>query len=92
MPWTVTIRKRAAAEIPRLPKRVQESLIALLNEIEHAGPVRGNWPNYSKLSATRHHCHLKKGHPTYVAVWEMTTAAGRRVEVTYVGTHEKAPY
>lgn len=61
-------------------------------EIEHKGPVRGNWPNYGRLSGNLHHCHLKKGRPTYVAVWEVIDNTASLVEVTYAGTHEKAPY
>ena len=56
------------------------------------GPIRGNWKNYSKLGENRHHCHIKTGRPTYVAVWEETTEAVKLVEAVYVGTHEKAPY
>lgn len=56
------------------------------------GPVRGNWPNYGKLGPGRHHCHLKKGHPTYVAVWEESPEGIKLIEVTYAGTHERAPY
>ena len=67
-------------------------LAALMAEIEMAGPVRGNWPNYGKLGPGLHHCHLKKGRPTYVALWEETEREIRLVEVIYVGTHEKAPY
>ncbi len=52
----------------------------------------GNWSNYGKLGRNRHHCHLKKGHPTYVAVWEVKGYEIKLVEVTYVGSHEKAPY
>ena len=92
MGWTVEIRKRIDRQIERLPSRVQKSLVALLREIEVQGPVRGNWPNYGKLSAARHHCYLKKGHPTYVAVWEEMDTDVCLVEVIYVGTHEKAPY
>jgi hypothetical protein len=55
-------------------------------------PVRGNWPHYSKLSETKHHCHIKKGKPTYVAVWREDKGQIRLVEVIYAGTHEKAPY
>ncbi|MCL1886740.1 MAG: cytotoxic translational repressor of toxin-antitoxin stability system [Betaproteobacteria bacterium] len=73
-------------------KAVQLALAALMGEIEMKGPVRGNWPNYSKLADRRHHCHLKKGKPTYVAVWEAFETGIRIVEVTYAGTHEKAPY
>ena len=55
-------------------------------------PVRGDWPNYGKLKPGQHHCHLKKGHPTYVAIWEERNREIRLIEVIYVGTHEKAPY
>ncbi len=63
-----------------------------IREIELAGPVRGDWPNYSKLGRDRHHCHLKKGKPTYVAVWEVKNRKICLIEVIYAGTHEKAPY
>ena len=71
---------------------IRLKLRALLAELEISGPVRGNWSNYGKLSKTRHHCHLKKGNPTYVAVWEEGPQGIQFIEVTYVGTHEKAPY
>ncbi len=35
---------------------------------------------------------LKKGKPTYVAVWVEREDEIRLVEVVYAGTHEKAPY
>ena len=92
MSWTVALHRRVEKSIPRLPQRVQTTLIALIREIEEGGPVRGNWPNYGKLSEYRHHCHLKKGHPTYVAVWEVTDTEIQLVEFEYVGTHGKAPY
>jgi hypothetical protein len=69
-----------------------KNLVFLAKEIEIMGPVRGNWPNYGKLAPERHHCHLKKGRPTYVAVWEERNREIRLIEVVYVGTHEKAPY
>jgi len=65
---------------------------ALFRELESYGPVRGNWPNYGKLAPNRHHCHIKKGKPTYVAVWEESKDEIRLIEVRYVGTHEKALY
>ena len=92
MAWTVNVLSKVKKQIPKLPKKVRDSLALLVREIEVAGPVRGNWPNYGKLGTTSHHCHLKKGHPTYVAVWEVKLASIRLVEVIYVGPHEKAPY
>lgn len=79
----------------KLPRGVEETFQLLLKEISLTGPVRGDWPNYSKLSNPKnhHHCHLrKKGKPTYVAVWRVVEDEEKWVEVTYVGTREKAPY
>lgn len=90
--WTVTISKKAEKNIFKLPIRVKKALALLLLDMERNGPVRGNWPNYGKLAEHRHHCHLKKGHPTYVAVWEDSSNGMKLIEVTYAGTHEDAPY
>ncbi|NOY68598.1 MAG: cytotoxic translational repressor of toxin-antitoxin stability system [Deltaproteobacteria bacterium] len=92
MKWTVTTTKRVQKQIAQLPESVKKRLVALLLEIEINGPIRGNWPNYSVLGKNFHHCHLKKGRPTYVAVWEMKDKKIKLVEVNYAGTHEKAPY
>lgn len=86
------IKKKTQKDIKKLPEKIVKTLKFLIREIEVAGPVRGNWPNYSKLSSTRHHCHLKKGNPTYVAVWEVRGHDINLVEVIYAGSHEKAPY
>jgi len=92
MTWTVTIKRNIEKQIQKLPLSVKESLFTLLLEIEKEGPVRGNWSNYGKLKKNKHHCHLKKGKPTYVAVWEVKSKQIKFVEVVYVGSHEKAPY
>lgn len=92
MTWTVNYSRKAAKQQSELPKRVQVMLDSLIQEIKQQGPVRGTWSNYSKLSDDCHHCHLKKGQPTYVAVWQVVDKTIRIVEVKYVGTHEKAPY
>ncbi len=76
--------------IGRLPRAVQEKTFTLIKEIEVMGPVRGDWPNYSKLPDGKQHCHIKKGRPTYVMVWRVIDA--ETVEVIYVGTHERVPY
>ena len=92
MAWTVEVHRRVQRQIAALPVRVQQSLVALVRDIETTGPVRGNWPHYSSLGRGRHHCHLKQGRPTYVAVWEVRDRTQQLVEVTYVGTHKRAPY
>ncbi|HHB75384.1 MAG TPA: cytotoxic translational repressor of toxin-antitoxin stability system [Desulfobulbus sp.] len=92
MQWTVTVSKKVGKKISKLPARVKKSLAFLMREIELNGPARGQWPNYGKLGKNKYHCHLKKGQPTYVAVWIVKDKEIRLVEVTYAGTHEKAPY
>ncbi len=92
MPWFVTYSRQAEKQRSKLPERIRVILNALILEIMTYGPVRGTWLNYSKLDGNRHHCHLKKGQPTYVAVWQVTDKTVKLVEVQYVGTHEKAPY
>ncbi len=92
MTWTVTFTGKAKKQADRLPMRVREVLFQLVSEIGAKGPGRGDWPNYSKLSDGRHHCHLKKGKPCYVAIWREDKGKTRIIEVIYAGTHEKAPY
>ena len=92
MKWTVKLTNKAAKQYKKLPKVICDIIDALIMEIRIGGPVRGNWPNYSKLSNTEHHCHVKKGQPTYVVVWRENKGQIKFVEVIYAGTHEKAPY
>ena len=92
MAWTVSLKTKAAKQLNRLPTGIRNSLVALIRDIEASGPVRGNWPNHGKLGKGRHHCHLKKGHPTFVAIWRVVGGQIHLVEVIYIGTHEKAPY
>jgi mRNA-degrading endonuclease RelE of RelBE toxin-antitoxin system len=92
MLWTVTYSRKARKQQADLPERIKCILDALILEIQSFGPVRGTWSNYSKLENDHHHCHLKKGQPTYVAVWQVTDKTIKLVEIIYVGTHEKAPY
>ena len=91
MKWLVTFTGKAKKQTDKLPEKVRLLLFQLAKDIEITGPVRGDWPNYSKLGNNRHHCHLKKGQPTYVAVWTEDRGA-ISVEIIYAGTHEKAPY
>lgn len=89
--WEVRVNRQSEKAIAKLPRGVKEQFIALLLDMRFQGPVRGNWKNYSKLSKDIHHCHIKKGHPTYVCCWRSDPRL-RVIEVFYVGTHEKAPY
>lgn len=92
MAWQVRLSRKIEKKCNAFPPTVRTLLFQLMSEIAMLGPVRGNWPNYSKLAAGKHHCHLKKGKPCYVAVWEEKDKQICLVEITYAGTHEKAPY
>lgn len=97
--WHIEKSKKLDKQIKNLPKMVQPIIYALLADLEEEGPKQPNWPNYSALSKKKkgipndaHHCHLKKGHPTYVACWCVIDKKKKLIEVFYVGTHENAPY
>jgi hypothetical protein len=61
--------------------------------MELSGPLRHGWPNFGKLSKKDcYHCHLQKGRPTYVVVWKITDRKERKIEVIYLGTHERVNY
>jgi mRNA-degrading endonuclease RelE of RelBE toxin-antitoxin system len=92
MSWQVTLHPKVQKALPKLPTRVRDALSLLVKTMRISGPVRGDWAHYGKLGNGRHNCHVKKGHPTYVAVWQEVDGEIQLVEVTYVGTHEKAPY
>jgi mRNA-degrading endonuclease RelE of RelBE toxin-antitoxin system len=92
MKWTVMEKKNVNKLVRKLPENVQNLLVALKKDMEAHGPIRGDWPNFSALSNNRYHCHLKKGRPTYVAIWEVIDKEIKLIEVLYAGTHEKAPY
>ncbi len=89
MTWTVKVKKKLAKKLHNFPHNIREALEALVLDIRATGPVRGDWPNYSKLADGSHHCHLSY---RYVAVWTVTDETVRIVEVTYVGSRENAPY
>lgn len=75
-----------------MPESIQYKIIALMKSIEILGPIQKKWLNFSKLKSKKvetYHCHLKKGKPTYVAIWTVTAD---QITISYVGTHENAPY
>jgi len=89
MKWELSHSKKSAKQVKQLPGKIFDALMALEAEIEISGPVRGNWPNYSKLGKDQHHCHLSR---KYVACWEVIDKKIQLVEVYYVGGRENAPY
>ena len=93
MAWEVRLTGRTYKNLRRLPQGIAEIFQILLAEIKLSGPIRSRWPNYGRLQQKDcFHCHLQRGKPTWVAVWRVIDKGARIVEVTYVGTHEKAHY
>lgn len=94
MSWNIQFTGKAKKQIKNLPIEVKESLFALILEIEKIGPVRTSWPNYGKIKGKKdcYHCHIKRGRPTYVAIWKIKDKDNKIVEVRYAGTHENANY
>ena len=85
----MTATSKTQKMLKKLPAKIREMFQQLAIDIEAAGPVRGDWPNYSKLADGSHHCHLNY---SYVAVWRVVANEVKFVEVTYVGSRENAPY
>jgi mRNA-degrading endonuclease RelE of RelBE toxin-antitoxin system len=50
MKWTVEFSGKASKQRQKLSQCIADILAALVADIEDLGPVRGDWPNYSKLS------------------------------------------
>ncbi len=95
MAWRVEFTPKAAKQVAKLPRRVWERLDTLRKNIAADGPLQPSMPHFGKLKnwpGEYYHCHLNKGRPTYVAVWQIKDRIAVLVEVTYVGTHENAPY
>ena len=91
--WTVEVIGQAKKAGKNLSKKALNSFATLLLEMRKLGPYRNNWPNYSKMKGKLddYHCHIEKGHPTYVVCWTIDKKR-KLIGVYYAGTHEKAPY
>ncbi|MFC1585645.1 hypothetical protein ACFL5V_08875 [Fibrobacterota bacterium] len=79
--FVVEIKKKELKKLRKIPERVQKKLKLLVLDLEAKGPVLPEWPNYSKLTANKYHCHLTY---SYVACWK--NEEGKVViEVYYAG-------
>jgi mRNA-degrading endonuclease RelE of RelBE toxin-antitoxin system len=56
MPFRVIIKKKAEKSLDDLPEKVQSKFWVLVRELRLVGPIRGNWPNFSKLGSGEYHC------------------------------------
>lgn len=93
--WTVIFSRKAEKQKAKLPPTMVDMLYLLRKEMEAKGPAARGWPHYGKIVGSKsghHHCHLNKGHPTYVVVWQILDNVIRVLEIQFVGTHEKVDY
>ena len=57
--YNVFMSRKVSRAVSVMPKKQQEKLALLVDDIRINGPVRTNWPNYGILAGTStHHCHL----------------------------------
>lgn len=70
MTWEVEFVRSAKKKKENLPSKIKDALAYLVAELEKAGPIRKNWPNFGPLEKSKkevppnaYHCHLKKGTP-----------------------------
>lgn len=94
MSWTVGFTNKANKQYRKLNENVQRIVDALVADLQMSGPFQSEWDHYGKLHqrGDKYHCHIKSGHPTYVACWEVIDKQIRIMEIYYVGAHENAPY
>ena len=71
-----------------MPIREQKRFANLVEDLERKGPIRSEWPNFSKLGEQQYHCHLSY---SWVACWPIEESV-LEIEVYYAGSREKAPY
>jgi hypothetical protein len=71
---------------------INDVIDLLVLDLQKNGPQLPNWPHFSALEKEYFHCHLRRGKPTFVACWRVVEKKTKYIEVTYVGTHEGAPY
>lgn len=87
--WKVIVERKLSKRIKKLPKNVQVLFQTLVVDLAAKGPIQFEWPNYSRLTQGRFHCHLNY---KYVAVWLEENRELKIIEVIYVGSRENAPY
>jgi hypothetical protein len=96
--WSVNLSRSAAKQYEKLKRNgskrpsVIDAIDLLVMDLQRNGPYVTGWPNYGSLDTNVFHCHLRKGRPTYVACWKVTSKINKEIEVFYVGTHEDTPY
>lgn len=88
MAFNVFLPKKVLKQLDRIPEAVQDTFLALVEDLKAKGPIQHTWPNFSKLGVNKYHCHLSY---SWVACW-WSEKGTIQIEVTYVGSRQNAPY
>lgn len=86
--YKVVWKGRLEKRIIKCPQYIQQKFGVLVEDLKNKGPIQKGWSNFSELKKDVYHCHLDYH---WVAVWHCEKDS-IVVEVTYVGSREKAPY
>jgi hypothetical protein len=86
--FEVLVPKQVIKAIIKMPKPVQIKMMNLVEDLQKKGPFRNEWPNYSKLSDKKYHCHFSE---KWVACWQWEKKS-IVIEVYYAGSRENATY
>ena len=86
--YEVFFTKRVLKQAKELPGFIQKKLAVLVDDLREKGPLRAEWPNFSKLDKSNYHCHLAH---KWVVCWRCENKS-IIIEVYYAGSRENAPY
>ena len=67
MVYEVLVGKKVLKNIEKMPIPLQKKLVNLIDDLCEKGPLRIEWPHFSKLGEDRYHCHLAH---KWVACWQ----------------------
>jgi mRNA-degrading endonuclease RelE of RelBE toxin-antitoxin system len=56
--FEIKIKRRVLKNIEEMPLQIQKILANLLEDLGTKGPIRKEWPNFSRLEKDTYHCHL----------------------------------
>lgn len=86
--YNIVIQRKMLRNLRKMPEQVQKTMANLVEDLRDKGPVRNEWPNFSRLGQDRYHCHLAY---KWVACWSYKKGS-MIIEVYYAGSRENAPY
>ena len=86
--YKVVVTNKVLRVVEKLPADIRKRLYDLLKDLRDSGPLQVHWPNFSRLSTNKYHCHLTR---KLVACWYHKKGAFE-IEVYYAGSRENSPY